>query len=324
MPFPPTRRKIVPHPYAAVSEPGSTRPSPELQLRWKCLQAGRRPPASCPRISLRLPLTQPRAPAEALVQRHKSFQEAWLPWVERTCRAACCGLGGCSQAQGCELQGLPATAPPASSPSLLLFPSPAGGCGDHGAAAKWSSLFLLFLFVNPGVSCLVPSLTYSSPLHLAGRGSCAGICEDRVLWPWCCPRAVCRRPQAPPPPQAPPLSAPGRGSRGCEASSAPLPRGLRITLGKLRRGLASKFGCFPWKRGPEVGDQVPSLGAEIRLPGPGPGGHLERGGRLARNPCFQPNSQLLCLPPCPLTLAWLLWGRASGNRGLPPDQLRGG
>lgn len=225
MPFPPTRRKIVPHPYAAVSEPGSTRPSPELQLRWKCLQAGRRPPASCPRISLRLPLTQPRAPAEALVQRHKSFQEAWLPWVERTCRAACCGLGGCSQAQGCELQGLPATAPPASSPSLLLFPSPAGGCGDHGAAAKWSSLFLLFLFVNPGVSCLVPSLTYSSPLHLAGRGSCAGICEDRVLWPWCCPRAVCRRPQAPPPPRRPRPSPLQAGAAGAVKPALPLSRG---------------------------------------------------------------------------------------------------
>ena len=100
MPFPPTRRKVVPHPYAAISEPGSTRPSPELQLRWKCLQAGRRPPASCPRISLRLPLTQPRAPAEALVQRHKSFQEAWLPWVERTCRAACCGLAGARRPRG--------------------------------------------------------------------------------------------------------------------------------------------------------------------------------------------------------------------------------
>ncbi|XP_010809888.1 uridine-cytidine kinase-like 1 isoform X4 [Bos indicus] len=48
-------------------------------------------------------LEEPRAPAEALVQRHKSFQEAWLPWVERTCRAACCGLGGCSQAQGAAL-----------------------------------------------------------------------------------------------------------------------------------------------------------------------------------------------------------------------------
>ncbi|KAM9058041.1 uridine-cytidine kinase-like 1 isoform 3-T3 [Megaptera novaeangliae] len=47
---------------------------------------GRRPPASCPRMSLRLPLTWPGAPVglatscplEALVQRNKSFQEAWL------------------------------------------------------------------------------------------------------------------------------------------------------------------------------------------------------------------------------------------------------
>ncbi|XP_029077134.1 uridine-cytidine kinase-like 1 isoform X1 [Monodon monoceros] len=47
---------------------------------------GRRPPASCPRMSLRLPLTRPGAPAGlatscplgALFQRNKSFQEAWL------------------------------------------------------------------------------------------------------------------------------------------------------------------------------------------------------------------------------------------------------
>lgn len=224
----------MPCPYAAAAaaEPGSTRPSPELQLRWKCLQAGSRPPASCPRISLRLPLTQLRAPAEALVQRHKSFQEAWLSWVEGTCRTVCCGLAGARRPRGASCGVFPATAPPPPSPSLLLFPRPAGGCGDHGAAAKWSFLFLLFLFVNPGVSCPVPSLTYSSPLHLAGRGSCAGICEDRVLWPWCCPRAVCRRPQAPPRPAGPAPLRSRPGQQELRSQLCPSPEGAAHHLGE--------------------------------------------------------------------------------------------
>lgn len=126
----------------------------------------------------------------------------------------------------------PPRLPPPPSPSLLLFPRPAGGCGDHGAAAKWSFLFLLFLFVNPGVSCPVPSLTYSSPLHLAGRGSCAGICEDRVLWPWCCPRAVCRRPQAPPRPAGPAPLRSRPGQQELRSQLCPSPEGAAHHLGE--------------------------------------------------------------------------------------------
>lgn len=231
MPFPPTRRKVVPRPYAAVAEPGSTRPSSELQLHWKCLQASRRPPASCPRISLRLPLTQPRAPAEALVQRHESFQEAWLPWVEGTCRAACCGLAGARRPRGASCRVF--------LPPPRLLPPPASCSSPVQLVAAGTTvlplsglLFLLFLFVNPGVSCPVPSLTYSSPLHLAGRGSCAGICEDRVLWPWCCPRAVCRRPQAPPRPAGPAPLRSRPGQQGLRSQLCPSPEGAAHHLGE--------------------------------------------------------------------------------------------
>lgn len=202
-----------------------------------------RPPASCPRMSLRLPLTRPGAPAglptscplEALFQRNKSFQEAWLWWVGgRDPQGRMQWTLGCSRAPGARAAGSPCR-----QPRLLLFPSPGQPVATETTVlpAKWSFLSLLFLFfVNPGVSCPVPSLTYSSPLHVVGRGSCAGICEDRVLWPWCCLRAVCPalcrlRPSPPAPPlPAPPLRlllpTPPRSRLGqqglCEASSARL------------------------------------------------------------------------------------------------------
>ncbi|XP_032317530.1 uridine-cytidine kinase-like 1 isoform X10 [Camelus ferus] len=132
--------------------------------------------------------------------------------------------------------------------------------------------------------------------ELSVRGSCAGICEDRVLWSWCrlpVP-ALCAWPrlQAPPPhPQLLLLLPPGPGSRGTRPA-LPLPEGLKHHLGgRGRWGLAPVLSCFPRERCPEVGTSCPSWGLRFirRLSPPtakscrrgsGPGGE----GRLTPQP----------------------------------------
>lgn len=79
--------------------------------------------------------------------------------------------------------------------------------------------------VNPGVSCPVPSPTRASPLPRPSRGSCAGICEDRVCWLWC--RLRCAG-AAPLPPALPPAPLPpGAGQLRPSPEGPHVPWGAR-------------------------------------------------------------------------------------------------
>lgn len=63
---------------------------------------------------------------------------------------------------------------------LLLFFRPAGGCRDRLCSPLRGLFSVLFLFCKSlgFLPCTLPEHT----LHLASRGSCAGICEESALW----------------------------------------------------------------------------------------------------------------------------------------------
>lgn len=190
-----------------------------------------------------------------------------------------------------------------------------------------NGLSLLFLFsVNLWVSCPVPS---PNTLHLftpraeeAALGCVRTECSG-------CAAALCARGSASPHPPAP-LPAPGWGSGwgsscggwGCKHHLA--------GWGDSGGAWAPKAQLFPpGERCPEVGNQLLLRGrvegvAKIHLQGRGLPSHhqvLQEGGRLSPQPCFLPTDQL-CLPPCPLTFAWLSWGGVLG-RGAPSRSATG-
>ncbi|XP_022453181.1 uridine-cytidine kinase-like 1 isoform X7 [Delphinapterus leucas] len=177
--------------------------------------------------------------------------------------------------------------------------------------------------------------------ELSVRGSCAGICEDRVLWPWCCLRAVCPAlcrlrpapPSPPPPPRPTPLQA---GAAGAVRSQLcpPLLRGPHITWGEALGGAwPQSSAVYPGRGVLRLGSRCPAWGLRFICTCEASPSHCQvlngegtwsgKGGSH-RSPCFLPNGQLLCLPPCLLTTAWLLRRRASRDGALPPDQPLGG
>lgn len=231
-------------------------------------------------------------------------------------------MGGWPEGKG--LRGLPAPWPPAPT-----FPRPAGGAGATVLPAK-RSLSSLPLLCKP-LGFLPRSLPeHTPPLHPASRGSCAGMCEDRVLWLCCC--AVCPRLRVPPPPRSSACS-PARSRLGLRLGLQLRWLGLQASPGRVggfRWGLGAQSSALsPRERCPEVGNQLLLRGrvegvAKIHLQGRGLPSHhqvLQEGGRLSPQPCFLPTDQL-CLPPCPLTFAWLSWGGVLG-RGAPSRSATG-
>lgn len=195
---------------------------------------GTGPAARCPRTSHRWAFIQTEAPAglalpgplgspclEHQVSRVANLKEHLSAGALHVRPAQEVGLAGgrWGPAAGCgqSLPGFPATLPPAS-------PRPQASWWPRGLAPLLNGLFLFVLFlVNPWVSCPVPSL---NTLHLASRGSCAGICEDRVRaggaavlcalgGGGCCSRSP--RPAPRPAPALPPAP---RG-RGCCSGAGP-------------------------------------------------------------------------------------------------------
>lgn len=111
-----------------------------------------------------------------------------------------------------------------------LFLRPAGGCRDRPCSPLRGLFSVLFLFCKSlgFLPCSLPEHT----LHLASRGSCAGICEESALWCPLCAGWGCSPPALPSPrlgsmpalPCARPPSPSWCGAAGgLRVSLAPLP-----------------------------------------------------------------------------------------------------
>lgn len=137
------------------------------------------------------------------------------PRPQEVCGGGWAGGGGPSAhtfpGSSCRLALLPPCA--SAPPGLVWDPAPA----ERPLFSSSS--------VNPGVSCPVPSPTRASPLPRPSRGSCAGICEDRVCWLWC--RLRCAG-AAPLPPALPPAPLPpGAGQLRPSPEGPHVPWGAR-------------------------------------------------------------------------------------------------
>lgn len=194
-----------------------------------------------------------------------------------------------------------------------------------------NGLSLLFLFsVNLWVSCPVPS---PNTLHLftpraeeAALGCVRTECSG-------CAAALCARGSASPHPPRSSARSPARSRLGLRLGLQLRWLGLQASPGRVggfRWGLGAQSSALsPGERCPEVGNQLLLRGrvegvAKIHLQGRGLPSHhqvLQEGGRLSPQPCFLPTDQL-CLPPCPLTFAWLSWGGVLG-RGAPSRSATG-
>ncbi|KAM9058047.1 uridine-cytidine kinase-like 1 isoform 9-T11 [Megaptera novaeangliae] len=193
---------------------------------------------------------------------------------------------------------------------------------------------LLSLMPHPVPLCLPVSLPQR---ELSVRGSCAGICEDRVLWPWCCLRAVCPalcrlRPSppslpspSPPPHSLPPLPptppSPSRptplqaGAAGAVRSQLcpPLLRGPHITWGEaLGAAWPQSSAVSPGRGVLRLGSRCPAWGLRFICTCEASPSHCQvpngegtwsgkRGSH--RSACFLPNGprwpQRTSATPCP-------------------------
>lgn len=281
-----------------------------MLLCWKRLQGlGRLPPASCHCMSLLISHLGPGTceschvrSSGSLCSEKKSFQgfklektpkrkhlhfpfsgqpRKWWPHAHLRPRK-CCWVW--------EVGPGPARHTAAKAPGLflLLFLRPAGGCRDRLCSPLRGLFSVLFLFCKPlgFLPCTLPEHT----LHLASRGSCAGICEESALW---CLTVLAG---AAPPPACP--SPPGQHARpALHSSSSPFPSSLE------QQG-ASEPALSPLLWGPHITwgkgqglAQTSAVPAGRGVLGWGPaapsGGktHLEAGGPTLRRPGPIPHMQ---------------------------------
>lgn len=153
----------------------------------------------------------------------------------------------------CGSPGKELQVPPATAPRLLPPPascsSPVQLVDTQGPRCCCQVVFSFFFSsCKPWGFCPVPSLTYSSPLHLAGS-SCAGICGRTECLAVGRPASCVPAPAGPAPASAGPAPLRSRPAAGAAKPALPLSRGGCASPWGNLAGLGLKARLFPLEEG---------------------------------------------------------------------------
>lgn len=162
MPFRPQGGRWCPVP----TQQSRSREAPDRAPSSSCIGNASRPVAGLQlpaHASVSACLSPSPGPRRKPWFRDKALQEAWLPWVEGTCRAACCGLAGARRPR-VRAAGSSCHRPASFLPQPPALPQSSWWLVGTTVLPLSGLLFLLFLFVNPGVSlpCSLPDLLSAS------------------------------------------------------------------------------------------------------------------------------------------------------------------